>query len=284
MGSPSIGLMQLRCAGLCLSWATSGRRGAPRRADGTPKGVDGAEWAAQDTPASWVARHLTRWERLLQPLRPLDAPVARATAREASWPLRQDLTSAGWSRRLVTGRLGEWGLGELADTAELLVSELVTNALRHARGPVRLNLSVCEGRLRCEVEDTNDAGPVRRTVPLDAEGGRGIELLDMLSEAWGSFRTATGKTTWFELAVPVQWPGAMDPQTELPRAAGGRRRGRGGSGVPPAGQLVSWYRLFPVSQSPSPRQISTIACCSWPSSHARALGSRVRVSVDANTA
>jgi hypothetical protein len=59
-------------------------------------------------------------------------------------------------------------------------------------------------RLRCEVEDTDPAGPVRRVVDADAEGGRGTELLDLLSEAWGSTRTATGKTMWFEM--PTQTP------------------------------------------------------------------------------
>ncbi|MFD0267341.1 ATP-binding protein [Streptomyces sp. NPDC127106] len=120
---------------------------------------------------------------------------------------RRRKASAGRARRLVTGRLRVWGLDDLADTAELLVSELVTNALRHARGPVRLNLRATDDRLLCEVEDACDADPVRRTAPLGAEGGRGIELLDLLGEAWGSYRTATGKTTWFELsAVPPRTP------------------------------------------------------------------------------
>ncbi|MFD7626720.1 ATP-binding protein [Streptomyces sp. NPDC059851] len=161
----------------------------------------GREWVAKNASTSWRARHLGLWARSLQPLRPLCAPAARATAREASWPLVRDLTSAGRARRVVTGRLRDWGLGGLADTAELLVSELVTNALRHARGPVRLNLRVAGDRLLCEVEDACDADPVRRTAHRGAEGGRGIELLDLLSEAWGSHRTATGKTTWFELSA-----------------------------------------------------------------------------------
>jgi two-component sensor histidine kinase len=99
----------------------------------------------------------------------------------------------------VTAQLGDWALDELVDTAELLVSELVTNALRHTQGPLRLNLRVRHSRLLCEVEDTEPAGPVRNVVDPDAEGGRGTELLDLLADAWGSIRTATGKTTWFEL-------------------------------------------------------------------------------------
>jgi anti-sigma regulatory factor (Ser/Thr protein kinase) len=99
----------------------------------------------------------------------------------------------------VSAQLGDWNLEGVADTAELLVSELVTNALRHTRGPLRLNVQVRGCRLRCEVEDTHPAAPVRRGVDADAEGGRGTELLDLLTEAWGSTRTATGKTTWCEM-------------------------------------------------------------------------------------
>ncbi|MEU5806683.1 ATP-binding protein [Streptomyces sp. NPDC047718] len=171
---------------------------------GTPVRGHAGEWVAKNASTSWFTRQLGLWTRSLAPPRPLCAPAARATAREASWPLARDLTSAGRARHLVTGRLRDWGLdahGDLTDTAELLVSEIVTNALRHARGPVRLNLRAEGDRLLCEVEDACDADPVRRTAPLGAEGGRGIELLDLLSEAWGSHRTATGKTTWFELSL-----------------------------------------------------------------------------------
>ncbi|MGW8955838.1 ATP-binding protein [Streptomyces sp. NPDC055709] len=168
------------------------------------------EWGSKDASVSWLARHLGLWARSLERLRPLDAPAARATAWEASWPLAQDLASVGRARRSVTAQLDEWDLCDHADTTELLVSELVTNALRYARGPARLNLRVHGDLLRCEVEDTNDAGPVRRTTGPETEGGRGTELLDLLSKEWGSFRTATGKTTWFELAAPRRRQNATD--------------------------------------------------------------------------
>ncbi|MET7519648.1 ATP-binding protein [Streptomyces sp. NPDC005480] len=148
---------------------------------------------------SWAARQWALWSRMLAPLQPLNSPRGRATAWDASWPLQRELTSASRARHLVTAQLGDWALDELVDTAELLVSELVTNALRHTQGPLRLNLRVRHSRLLCEVEDTEPAGPVRNVVDPDAEGGRGTELLDLLADAWGSIRTATGKTTWFEL-------------------------------------------------------------------------------------
>ncbi|WUN26401.1 ATP-binding protein [Streptomyces sp. NBC_00316] len=157
---------------------------------------------------SRIARFGTLWSRTLEPLRPLDAPRACATAWDASWPLRRDPASVPRARRLVTAQLRHWNLAESADIAELLVSEVVTNALHHTRGSLRLNLQVCGSRLRCEVEDTERAGPVRRFVDVDSEGGRGIELLDQLSEAWGSTSTATGKTMWFEL--PAHAEAAME--------------------------------------------------------------------------
>ncbi|MCX5321112.1 ATP-binding protein [Streptomyces sp. NBC_00120] len=61
-------------------------------------------------------------------------------------------------------------------------------------------------RLRCEVEDTDPAVPVRRLVDTDAEGGRGTDLLDLLTEAWGSTCTATGKTTWCEMLTQAPSP------------------------------------------------------------------------------
>ncbi|MBP2055729.1 signal transduction histidine kinase [Streptomyces griseochromogenes] len=151
------------------------------------------------TAPSWAARQQALWSRSLAPLRPLDAPRGRATAWDASWPLRRELTSVRAARHLTTAQLGDWAVDDLADTAELLVSELVTNALRHTRGPLRLNLRLRNSRLLCEVEDTESSGPVRNVADPDAEGGRGIELLELLADAWGSVRTATGKITWFEL-------------------------------------------------------------------------------------
>ncbi|MDF3302592.1 ATP-binding protein [Streptomyces sp. K1PA1] len=147
-------------------------------------------------------------------MRVLDAPRARVTDRDASWPLARELTSARRARRLVTGQLSEWAVEGVVDTAELLVSEVVTNALRHTRGPLRLNLRLHDSRLRCEVEDTETAGPVRHFVGTDAEGGRGTELLDVLAEAWGTLPTAIGKTIWFELATKAPASSARSPRAE----------------------------------------------------------------------
>ncbi|WP_330342244.1 ATP-binding protein [Streptomyces sp. NBC_00557] len=161
--------------------------------------VHGEERALHAGAPSWLAKQWALWSRMLSPLRPLDAPRGRATTWDASWPLQRDPTSVRRARRLVTARLSDWAVDHVAETAELLVSELATNALRHTRGPLRLNLRLRDSRLLCEVEDTESSSPARTVADTDAEGGRGIELLDLLADAWGSTRTATGKTMWFEL-------------------------------------------------------------------------------------
>ncbi|MGX1887133.1 ATP-binding protein [Streptomyces sp. NPDC055287] len=122
--------------------------------------------------------------------------------RGTSWPVAREPASVGLIRRVVTAQLSSWGLHEVADISRLLVSELVTNALRHAHGPIRVNVRVHGAVLRCEVEDATPTGPVPRTAGIDAESGRGIELVGALAQDWGSDRMTTGKTTWFELAIP----------------------------------------------------------------------------------
>ncbi|MFF4898202.1 ATP-binding protein [Streptomyces sp. NPDC001068] len=160
--------------------------------------------SSRTTAPSWLARQWALWSRLLAPLRPLDAPRGCATAWDASWPLPRELTSVRQARHLVATQLNDWDVTDLADTAELLVSELVTNALRHTRGPLRLNLQLRHFRLLCEVEDTETSSPTRGAADVDAENGRGIELLDLLADAWGSVRTATGKTMWFVLQAEAR--------------------------------------------------------------------------------
>jgi anti-sigma regulatory factor (Ser/Thr protein kinase) len=117
----------------------------------------------------------------------------------ASWCLPAGLASVRRARRLTRATLTEWGFEDQVETAELLVSELVGNALDHARGQVRLGFSARDGRLRCEVEDEDPELPSMRTVDGDAESGRGLFLVDMLSCRWGGIPTSHGKAIWFEL-------------------------------------------------------------------------------------
>lgn len=117
----------------------------------------------------------------------------------ASWPLFPTATSVPLARRHTRDRLVEWGLDGLGEVAELLVSELVTNALCHAGGPYRLTLWAIDGLLRCEVEDGNTAPPFVRHAGAEDEHGRGMEVLALMACCWGSERTTGGKIVWFEL-------------------------------------------------------------------------------------
>ncbi|MEV5703899.1 ATP-binding protein [Actinoallomurus sp. NPDC052274] len=118
----------------------------------------------------------------------------------ASWPLPPSTAAVPPARRLAGEQLEYWGLGHHRDTAELLVSELVTNAVRHGKGQIDLTVRAEEGTLRFEVHD-EAAESIARVRPVDEidEGGRGLHLVGMLSSRWGAARTATGKIVWFEL-------------------------------------------------------------------------------------
>ncbi|MFD7497637.1 SpoIIE family protein phosphatase [Streptomyces sp. NPDC059832] len=123
------------------------------------------------------------------------------------WRLPREPRSVGRARELARGRLLAWGLDDLVDTTELLVSELVTNALRYGEGEIRLRL-LRDRTLVCEVWDAGLVQPRRRRARDTDEGGRGLQLVGLLSVAWGSRRTPRGKTVWFELALPDGEPAA----------------------------------------------------------------------------
>ncbi|MGP9018817.1 SpoIIE family protein phosphatase [Streptomyces sp. BR1] len=117
------------------------------------------------------------------------------------WRLPREPRSVGRARELARAQLLAWDLGDLVDTTELLVSELVTNALRYGEGEVRLRL-LRDRALVCEVWDAGLVQPRRRRARDTDEGGRGLQLVGLLSVSWGSRRTPRGKTVWFELSLP----------------------------------------------------------------------------------
>lgn len=164
------------------------------------------------------------FDTLLGPHRADDATLLIAALdrfaedRVASWVLTSQPTVAARARELVRRCLGAWSAqsapgqgttGEAAglpplpadvtDVAELLVSELVTNALRYGRGPIGLRLLRGTSTVVCEVSDELDAAPRLRTVHQGDEGGRGLHLVDQLSKNWGTRTTAHGKIVWFEV-------------------------------------------------------------------------------------
>ncbi|WP_405901686.1 PAS domain-containing SpoIIE family protein phosphatase/ATP-binding protein [Streptomyces sp. NBC_00727] len=130
------------------------------------------------------------------------------------WRLPREPRSVGRARELARDQLTAWGLDDLVDTTELLVSELVTNALRYGEGEIRLRL-LRDRTLVCEVWDAGLVQPRRRRARDTDEGGRGLQLVGLLSAAWGARRTPRGKTVWFELALPDGRPAAERSVEEL---------------------------------------------------------------------
>ncbi|WP_406173106.1 SpoIIE family protein phosphatase [Streptomyces sp. NBC_00996] len=130
------------------------------------------------------------------------------------WTLPREPRSVGRAREYARTQMVSWGLEPLVDTAELLVSELVTNALRYGEGEIRLRL-LLDRTLVCEVWDAGLVQPRRRRARDTDEGGRGLQLVGLLSAAWGSRRTPRGKTVWFELPLPDGETGLRDPAEAL---------------------------------------------------------------------
>ncbi|MGA5166529.1 MULTISPECIES: SpoIIE family protein phosphatase [Streptomyces] len=120
----------------------------------------------------------------------------------AAWDLADDPEAVGRARALATGQVDAWGLdGELSFTTELVVSELVTNAIRYASGPIQLRL-IRDRTLICEVSDTGHTSPHLRRAGSDDEGGRGLFLIAQMTQQWGTRYTPTGKTIWAEQPIP----------------------------------------------------------------------------------
>ncbi|MDH6124730.1 serine/threonine-protein phosphatase [Kitasatospora sp. GP82] len=116
----------------------------------------------------------------------------------ATWTFPAQAAQVRSARALVRETLVAWGLHELSDVTQLLVSELITNAVRHSSGPVGLRL-VRTDVLLCEVTDDHPAPPALARPSDTDEHGRGIRLVNQLSSQWGCIRRAARKTVWFEL-------------------------------------------------------------------------------------
>jgi len=119
----------------------------------------------------------------------------------AEWELPAEAVTVGRARELATRQLGVWGLEELSFATELVVSELVTNAVRYGGGPLRLRL-IRDRTLLCEVADTGHTSPHLRHSAEDDEGGRGLFIVAQLVQRWGTRYTPAGKTIWTEQAFP----------------------------------------------------------------------------------
>ncbi|MGI5371512.1 protein phosphatase [Streptomyces sp. A244] len=143
----------------------------------------------------------------LVPARPYD-DVALLMARTkrlgseqvAAWELPSDPAVVADARRTATRQLARWGLDELSFTTELVVSELVTNAMRYATGSIRLRL-IRERALVCEVLDGGATAPHLRHPRTTDEGGRGLLLVSQLTQRWGTRFVPEGKIIWAEQSL-----------------------------------------------------------------------------------
>ncbi|NEB20118.1 ATP-binding protein [Streptomyces coelicoflavus] len=124
----------------------------------------------------------------------------------AEWVFPAAPDAVRTARSLVRRTLDEWRLGSVGDITALLVSELVTNALRHATGPIGVRLvrdpAGAAGVLLVEVSDPLPDPPRERVARPDDEDGRGLQLVASVTRRWGTRPGEAGKTVWFELALP----------------------------------------------------------------------------------
>lgn len=129
--------------------------------------------------------------------RPVEAPIPTEPARslvDAILPC--DRASPAAARHLVDASLRAQGLEDVRDEASLLVSEVVTNAVRHAGSGVAVHVDLLDETVRVTVTDRGPGWPKRRDATV---GGWGLNLVQTIATRWGAYRADDAKTVWFEL-------------------------------------------------------------------------------------
>ncbi|MEU4093913.1 SpoIIE family protein phosphatase [Streptomyces sp. NPDC026673] len=129
----------------------------------------------------------------------------------AEWDVPVDPAAVSGMRAAVAEKLEEWGLSELAFGMELVLSELITNAIRYGSAPIGVRL-LLDHTLTCEVSDGSSTSPHLRYAATTDEGGRGLFLVAQLAERWGTRYTAEGKVIWAEQSLPPWTEGAEDAE------------------------------------------------------------------------
>ncbi|GAA3839755.1 SpoIIE family protein phosphatase [Streptomyces phyllanthi] len=124
------------------------------------------------------------------------------SAHVATWDVPPEPSAVAEIRGRASRQLDDWGLQEAAFVTELVVSELVTNAIRYAEPPIQLRL-ILDRSLICEVSDASSTAPHLRRARVFDEGGRGLLLVAQLSQGWGTRHTYRGKTIWAEQTLPA---------------------------------------------------------------------------------
>ena len=159
---------------------------------------------------------------------------------------------------MVRDPLKRWGLEDLIPATELLVSELVTNAFKYAKGETLLRLILEPDSLVCEVHDTSPALPRVLQVDKDAESGRGLHVVSQLAARWGARRTPAGKVVWCEQPVPEEIAEAMRTAMGIePRLPLGESRPAA------ARQRAARSNRVQAGQSNSPQRRAAQAPDSW---------------------
>ncbi|MGW7255125.1 SpoIIE family protein phosphatase [Streptomyces sp. NPDC054834] len=131
----------------------------------------------------------------------LVARVHALDARQiATWDLAADPALVSEVRASANRQLADWGVDEAAFAAELILSELLTNAIRHGAGPIRVRL-LHDRALICEVSDASNTAPHLRRAASTDEGGRGLFLVAQLSRSWGTRYLPQGKVIWAECGL-----------------------------------------------------------------------------------
>jgi len=120
----------------------------------------------------------------------------------AAWSLPSDPAIVADARAQASRQLAAWGLEDAAFVTELVVSELVTNAIRYGAVPIGLRL-IRDRTLICEVSDASNTAPHLRRARTYDEGGRGLHMVAQLTQGWGTRQTPVGKTIWAEQTLPA---------------------------------------------------------------------------------
>jgi anti-sigma regulatory factor (Ser/Thr protein kinase) len=129
----------------------------------------------------------------------------------AGWAVWRLPDAVMHARRFTARTLRGWKVEEAADAVLLVVSELVTNALVHTQGPVHVDLMLRADRVRVCVSDTSPRAPAKPViVDWESTGGRGLVLVEAMSESFGSVPVAGGKQVWSEIVVPRREPAPAD--------------------------------------------------------------------------
>lgn len=138
-------------------------------------------------------------------------PTAGALGEIARLELPAAGSSPSRARKFVMGLLSDWDLPGCEDAVTLLVSELVTNALLHARTEMVVVLARADGCVRLEVSDRSIQSPVIRRYSLHAGTGRGLQLVGSVARSWGVRLENGGKTVWAEIAAAAEFDEAVVP-------------------------------------------------------------------------